>query len=107
MHLARRAMAPVMPREGPGGMSGQRHPLDREVWTRDLVDNLAVRKLLGRKLRTDRKPITRHTLLAWRAKEADFPKPMNAPGVSVELWSRRDVRAWLAWRLAQNQPLEE
>jgi hypothetical protein len=48
------------------------------------------------------KPISRHTLIAWR--EGDFPKPIRTlegagPGGSdVELWDGREVRAWLKAR---------
>jgi hypothetical protein len=62
---------------------------------RNLIDNEHTRRMLGRKFRADRKPITRHTLIAWRASRG-FPDPLDAPGVSLELWDRRAVRAWIA-----------
>lgn len=45
---------------------------------------------------------SRHTLLRWR-REKGFPEPVRAIRVGrgkkaqvVEIWDRRDVRAWLA-----------
>jgi hypothetical protein len=67
---------------------------DFEPTTRDLADSLAVRKMCGRALRADRKPITRHTLIRWR--ERDFPAPLDTPYVTTcELWDRRAVRQWI------------
>lgn len=64
------------------------------VRTRDLMGVYAVRAMLGRALRDDHKPITRHTLLRWRDKYG-FPEPLKTPHAGVELWDRRVVKAWL------------
>jgi hypothetical protein len=78
-------------------VSPARHKDDQQIWARDLMSVYAVRRMLGRALREDRKPITRHTLLNWRNKEG-FPDPVNAPSAGVELWSKPIVRAWLESR---------
>lgn len=78
-------------------MSPARHNDDRQVWSRDLMGVYAVRRMLGRALRDDKKPITRHTLLRWRDREG-FPDPLNAPAAGVELWARPIVKAWLESR---------
>ena len=64
------------------------------IYPRDLADTAAVRKMCGRALRTDRKPITRHTLLRWREHEG-FPAPLDTPQVAGDLWDRRLVRQWI------------
>jgi hypothetical protein len=65
------------------------------VFIRDLADSLAVRKMCGRALRADRKPITRHTLIRWRS-HGTFPRPLPTPYVTTcELWDRRAVRQWI------------
>lgn len=64
------------------------------VRARDIIGNLAVRKLCGRAVREDKKAITRHTLISWRA-SFGFPAPLKTPQAGVELWSRPEVKAWL------------
>jgi hypothetical protein len=86
-------------------VSPARHKDDRQVWARDLMGVYAVRRMLGRALREDRKPITRHTLLSWREKYG-FPEPLNAPGAGVELWDRRIVKAWLVTHTKPESPQE-
>lgn len=61
---------------------------------RELLTNDQVRKLAG--------GITRHTLIAWRARARHpFPKPVitlpggGAGAKTVELWSRAQVADWL------------
>lgn len=71
--------------------------LDPPVRPRDLMSNLAVRKLLGRELRADKKPINRHTLLRWRVSEG-FPAPLRTPYVERELWDKTAVSEWLERR---------
>ena len=78
-------------------MSPSRKPDDQQVWSRDIMGVYATRLMLGRALRDDRKPITRHTLLDWRERQG-FPEPLKAPAAGVELWDRRVVRAWLEAR---------
>lgn len=85
-------------------MSPARQPDDRPVWSRDLMGVYAVRRMLGRALRPDKKPITRHTLLRWRDHEG-FPAPLKAPAAGCELWDRRVVKAWLESR--RPRPPEE
>lgn len=60
---------------------------------RDIIGNAKVREMCG--------GISRHTLIAWRARYTDFPKPIRrirSGGGWTELWDRRAVRAWLAGR---------
>lgn len=60
---------------------------------RDIIANSQVRKLCG--------GIARGTLIRWRATEG-FPEPIRkvpGPGSSqVELWDRRQVKAWMKER---------
>lgn len=70
---------------------------------RDIIGNLAVRKMLGRAFREDRKPMTRATLIAWRARRG-FPAPLDTPSAGhcgttrIELWDRQAVKRWIAER---------
>lgn len=75
-------------------MSSRRTTGDLTVRTRDIVGNLAVRKMCGRVTREDHRPIMRHTLIAWRESRG-FPEPLDAPRAGAELWDAREVRAWL------------
>jgi hypothetical protein len=61
---------------------------------RDILGNNAVRVMVGRALRPDKKAINRNTLVRWRHSEG-FPPPLKAPSAGVELWRRQDVREWL------------
>lgn len=65
-----------------------------------LVDTAEVRKIAGRSLSANRKPVTRHTLLTWRERHG-FPAPLDAPKVSGDLWDVREVRAWVRDRAAE------
>lgn len=59
------------------------------IHPRDIISNSQVRKLCG--------GVVRGTLIRWRRLEA-FPAPVRTvpgPGSSsVELWDRREVKAW-------------
>jgi hypothetical protein len=73
----------------------------RTVRVVDIIGNAEVRRLAGRLLttsnrKTDNKPITRATLIAWRERE-DFPAPIRRLD-SGDVWDRREVRAWLEQR---------
>jgi hypothetical protein len=64
---------------------------------RDLLLTSDVRRMAS----LNRQPITRHTLIRWRA-EKGFPEPVRSIKVgrgrraqTVDLWDRRDVKAWL------------
>ena len=62
---------------------------------RELLTNDQARDLAG--------GVTRHTLLAWRARNTNpFPTPViTLPGggaKTIELWSRTQVAAWLGHR---------
>jgi hypothetical protein len=62
-----------------------------------LMDNLAVRKYVGRKIRDDHRALTREALQRYRTSHG-FPAPLKTPGVQAELWRRRDVEAWVKSR---------
>jgi hypothetical protein len=67
----------------------------------DIVGNAEVRRLAGRLIttanrKTDDRPISRATLLAWREKE-DFPAPIRRLD-SGDVWDRHEVREWLKAR---------
>jgi predicted DNA-binding transcriptional regulator AlpA len=69
------------------------------IHPRDIIGNGQVRRLCA----TGSKPISRGTLIRWRAHNG-FPPPIRTipgPGSSsVELWDRRAVKAWLRARAA-------
>lgn len=69
----------------------------RMIAARDILSAADVRRLSG--------GISRHTLINWRATKG-FPAPMRAikqrRGRDLELWDRRDVKAWLR----ANPPVE-
>lgn len=64
---------------------------------KDIIGNTQVRRMIGTHLR-HRKPVTRATLIRYRAE--GFPAPVRTipggpGGAGVELWDAREVRAWL------------
>lgn len=74
------------------------------IESKQLIDNAGVRKMCGRALRTDGKPVTRLTLLRWRAGggkmvtsvREPFPEPVEAPHVAGDLWDRQAVKRWIS-----------
>lgn len=72
-------------------------PVCAGIDTKHLVDTPEVRRICGRAIHSNRKPVTRSTLLKWRARHG-FPQPLPAPKVSGELWDVREVRKWLRER---------
>lgn len=72
------------------------------VPAKHLVDTAEVRRIAGRAVHGNRKPVTRHTLLNWRDRHG-FPDPLPAPKVHGELWDVREVRRWLRERREETQ----
>ena len=75
------------------------------IHPRDIVGNAAVRKIAGYYLGHDWRPVTRPTLLKWRA-ERGFPEPMPCSRAGVELWDAREVREWCKAHAERRRAIE-
>lgn len=81
-------------------MASPRSRGGRQVPALDILGNIEVRTLAAREMRQP-KPVTRATLIRWRAQEG-FPEPFRVlKGTPhTELWDRLEVLEWLRQRAA-------
>ncbi len=69
--------------------------MSEPIHPRDIVGTLETRRICG--------GVTRATLIKWRDRRG-FPAPLEAPKAGVELFDRREVRAWhKAWLASKPQ----
>lgn len=76
------------------------------IRVRDIACAAQVRSSAGRALGRPRKPVTRRTILLWRATKG-FPDPvtvLKSGKAEIELWDIREVRAWLREYAAKRDP---
>lgn len=57
-------------------------------------DPATLRDLVSARTIATRLGVTRSAVTMWRARDENFPAPLDVPGVSVPLYSWSEVAAW-------------